>query len=194
MKQIVNKTWSEVFSEYRRKIDETTVRVVILGPGKGNTGFEKRIKIKEHLSGMSKHYDVVFPEDIKIPSDILPNSSEWARIGFVIGHANIIIALLINDIKVSGVLTEISKYEDNPGFRDKAYLLVPKEKNKAHKSSPLIWQAITSYSKEHRLVYTEEEFGTCLKIRNFAATVVDEYRKKEAWKEFQKQNGLTTTY
>lgn len=190
MKNGEHPSWTAAFSEYRKLIDETKVSVVILGPGKGNVGFDKRVKIKEHLAGLSKYYDVAFPEDIKVPPDLLPNGSEWIRIGFVVGNAGVIIALLINDIKVSGVLTEVTKYEDHEGFREKAFLLVPKEHNKAHKSGPLIWQAANYYPRAHRLIYKDDELATCLKIRDFVGSVVDEHRKQIAWREFQKRKGM----
>jgi len=164
--------------------------VVILGPAKNNTGFEKRSKIKEHLMGLSTHYDVAFPEEIKIPPGMLPDDSEWTKINYIVGNAEVIIALLIDDIKVTGVLTEISKYSGFSGFREKAFLLVPKERTKWKRGAPLIWESVKDFPRERKLSYTDDEFATCNKIRDFAGSVVDAFRKQATYKIFQEKHGM----
>ncbi len=184
--------WNKSFQEYRKSIDETDVKIIVLGPAQQSPGFEKRVEIKQHLQSLSARYDVAFPEELEVPSDALPKKDQWTPVDFVVADAQVIFALLIDHRDVTGVLTEVTRYEQHKGFRDKAYLIIPRKRTQAWKSSrsPQIWAAARDFPIDQRLVYTKEEFTDCHKIRDYMGAVVDRYRKAKRWEDFINKQGM----
>ena len=166
--------WNERFRQYRNAINEIQLKIIILGPSDRSPGYNKRVEIRDHLSNLSSNYDVAFPEEIQMPQDLLPDEGRWRPLDFIVGDADIIFALLIDHERVTGVLSEITKYGDRKGFRGKAFLLVP-EKRKPPKGSylPQIWAAAEDYPHDKKLFYSAEEFKDCSKIRDYVGANVD---------------------
>jgi hypothetical protein len=183
--------WNESFRNYQNSISGTQLKIIILGPADSSPGYQKRVEIRNHLSNLSSNYDVSFPEQIKVPENILPDTSRWKSVDFLVGEADIIFALLIDDKRVTGVLGEITKYGERQGFREKAFILVPK-KRKARKGSylPQIWAEVADYPSERKLYYSDEEFKDCSKIRDYVSANADLRRKRICWEEFIKSRGL----
>lgn len=184
--------WNQSFQEYRKSIVETDVKIVTLGPAKRSPGFEKRAELKQHLKHLSARYDVAFPEELEIPSDALPPKDLWTAVDFVVADAQVIFALLIDHRDVTGVLAEVTRYEQRKGFRDKSYLIIPRKRTQGRRSSrsPQIWATARNYPSDHRLGFTDEEFEDCHKIRDYIGAVVDRYRKTKRWEEFMNKQGM----
>jgi hypothetical protein len=184
--------WNESFRRYQNAISEIQLRIIILGPGDRGSGYEKRVEIRNHLKNLSSNYDVAFPEEIKMPQDLLPEDKRWKPLDFIVADADIVFALLIDNEKVTGVLGEITKYGDRKGFQEKAFLLVPK-RLKVPKGSylPLIWAAASDYPSNRKLYYSAEEFKDCSKIRDYVAANTDLLRRRICWGNFMNSQGLT---
>jgi len=186
--------FSESFQQYRRSIEQTKLMIVILGPGGTSPGYNKRTEIREHLRSTNKNDDVGFPEDITVPPEVLPDKGQhWSWLDFIIANAQIVFALLVDSKDVTGVLSEVSRYGNKKGFREKSFLILPK-KDRSIKGSRLsqIWAAAEDYPKNRKLRYSREEFLSCVLIRDYVAAQVDLYRKRLRWDEFMKKAGMTT--
>jgi len=192
-KDSTHNLFNEGFQQYRSSIEQTKLKIVILGPAKQSPAYDKRIQIREHLRNTGKNDDVAFPEEVTVPSEVLPDEGRWSSIDFIIANAQIVFALLVDDEKVTGVLGEVTKYGDKKGFRDKSFLILP-GKHKTVKGSylPQIWAAAEDYPKDRTLRYSDEEFRSCVLTRDYVAAKVDVYRKRLCWDEFMKKAGMTT--
>ena len=192
-KDSAHNLFNESFQKYRRQVEQTKLKVVILGPARKSHGYDKRIEVREHLRSTSKTDDVAFPEEITVPPEILPDKGHWSYLDFIIANAQIIFALLVDDKNVTGVLSEVTRYGNQKGFRDKSFLMLP-IKRKTVKGSylPQIWAAAEDYPKDRTLRYSDEEFSSCVRIRDYVAAEVDVYRKRLCWDEFLKKAGMTT--
>ncbi len=192
-KDSTHNLFNENFQQYRRSIKQTKLKIVILGPARQGPGYNKRAQIREHLKSISKTDDVAFPEEITVPPEILPDEGHWSSVDFIIANAQIVFALLMDDKRVTGVLSELSRYGNQKGFRDKSFLILP-EKHKTVKGShlPQIWAAAVDYPKDRTLRYSDEEFLSCVRTRDYVAAKVDVCRKRRRWDEFMKKAGMTT--
>lgn len=192
-KDSTHNLFNESFQQYRRSIEQTKLKIVILGPARQSPGYDKRIEIREHLRNTSKTDDVAFPEEVTAPPEVLPDEGHWSPLDFIIANAQIIFALLVDDKKVTGVLSEVTRYGNQKGFRDKAFIILP-GKRKTVKGSylPQIWAAAEDYPKDRTLRYSDEEFLSCVRTRDYVAAKVDVYRKRLCWGEFMKKAGMTT--
>jgi hypothetical protein len=185
--------FNESFQQYLRSIEQTKLKIVILGPARQSPGYKKRAEIREHLKSISKTDNVAFPEEITVPTDILPDEGHWSSLDFIIADAQIVFALLIDNEKVTGVLGELTRYGNKKGFRDKSFLILPK-KRKITKGSylPQIWAAAEDYPKDRTLRYSNEEFLSCVRTRDYVAAKVDLYRKRLCWGKFMEKAEMTT--
>ena len=185
--------FNEDFQQYLRSIEQTKLKIIILGPAGRSPGYDKRVEIRKHLRSLSKTDNVAFPEEITVPSEILPDEGHWSSTDFIVANAQIVFALLIDHRKVTGVLGEVTKYGYVKGFRDKSFLILP-GKHKTLKGSylPQIWAAAEDYPKDRTLRYSDEEFLSCVLIRDYVAAKVNLYRKRLCWDEFMKNTGMTT--
>lgn len=185
--------FNEDFQQYRRSIEQTKLKIVILGPGRQGPGYDKRVKIRKHLRSLSKTDDVAFPEEVAVPPEVLPDEGHWSSLDFIIANAQIVFALLIDHRDVTGVLGEVTKYGDKKGFRDKSFLILPRERKKAKGSYlPQIWAAAEDYPKNRTLRYSDEEFRSCVLTRDYVAAKVNVYRTRLCWDEFMKKTGMTS--
>ncbi|MFC2019209.1 hypothetical protein ACFLU4_04545 [Chloroflexota bacterium] len=193
LKDSTHSLFNESFLQYRRSIEQTKLKIIILGPAKQSPGYDKRVQIRDHLRSNSIADDVAFPEDITVPPEVLPNGGQWPIIDFIIANAQMVFALLVDDRKVTGVLSEVTRYHDKKGFRDKSYLILPIARKKAKGSYfPLIWEAAAVYPKDRTLRYKDEEFRDCNITRAYVAAKVDIYRRRLRWDEYMEKKGLTT--
>lgn len=192
-KDSTHNLFNESFQQYRRSIEQTKLKIVILGPARQSPGYKKRAEIREHLKSISKTDDVAFPEEITVPPEVLPDEGHWSSVDFIIANAQIVFALLMDNKKVTGVLSELTRYGNQKGFRDKSFLILP-GKHKTVKGSylPLIWAAAMDYPKDRTLRYSDEEFLGCVRTRDYVSAKVDLYRKRLCWDEFMKKAGMTT--
>lgn len=185
--------FNEDFQQYRRSIEQTKLKIVILGPGRQGPGYDKRVEIRKHLRSLSKTDDVDFPEEITVPSDILPGEGQWSSTDFIVANAQIVFALLIDHKDVTGVLGEVTKYGYLKGFRDKSFLILPKKRKKAKsRNLPQIWAAAEDYPKDRTLRYSDEEFLSCVLTRDYVAAKVNVYRTRLCYDKFMKKAGMTT--
>lgn len=185
--------FNESFQRYLKSKEQTKLMIIVLGPTKGSSGHEKRIQIRDHLRSTGSTDDVAFPEELDVPEEALPDDDIWPGIDFIIVNAQIIFALLIDETNVTGVLTEVSRHYDKKGFRDKSFLILPKKRRQTRGGSlPLIWVAADAYPKDRTLRYSEDEFRSCVRIRDYVAAKVNVYRKRLRWDEFMKEAGMTT--
>ena len=167
--------------------------IVILGPGGKSPGYDKRTEIREHLRSTNKTDDVNFPEEITVPPEALPDEGHWSRLDFIIANTQVVFALLVDSKDVTGVLGEVTRYGDKKGFREKAFLILPRKSGRVKGSYlPQIWAAAEDYPKNRKLRYSGEEFLSCVRIRDYVAAQVDLYRKRLSWDEFMKKAGMTT--
>jgi len=192
-KDSTHNLFNEDFQQYRRSIEQTKLKIVILGPGRQGPGYDKRVEIREHLRSLSKTDDVAFPEEITVPSEILPDEGRWSSTDFIVADAQMVFALLIDHRKVTGVLGEVTKYGYLEGFRDKSFLILPvKQKTVKGSYLPQIWAAAEDYPRDRTLRYSEEEFRSCVLIRDYVAAKVNLYRKRLRWEEYMQKAGMTT--
>ena len=192
-KDSTHNLFNESFHQYRRSIEQTKLKIVILGPGRRGPGYDKRVEIREHLGSLSKTDDVAFPEEITVPSEILPDEGQWSSTDFIVANAQIVFALLIDHKDVTGDLGEVTKYGYLKGFREKSFLILPKERKKAKGSYfPQIWAAAEDYPKNRTLRYSDEEFRSCVLTRDYVAAKVNVYRTRLCYDEFMKKAGMTT--
>ena len=185
--------FNEDFQQHLRSIEQTKLKIVILGPAGRSPGYDKRVEIRKHLRSLSKTDDVAFPEEITVPSEILPDEGHWSSTDFIVANAQIVFALLIDHKDVSGVLGEVTKYGYLKGFREKSFLILPKERKKAKGGYfPQIWAVAEDYPKNRTLRYSDEEFRSCVLTRDYVAAKVNVYRIRLCWDEFMKKAGMTT--
>lgn len=192
-KDSTHNLFNESFQQYRRSIEQTKLKIVILGPARQSPGYDKRTEIREHLRSTNKTDDIAFPEEIIVPPEVLPDEGHWSSLDFIIANAQIVFALLMDNKNVTGVLSEVTRYGDKKGFRDKSFLILP-GKHKTVKGSylPQIWAAAVDYPTDRTLRYSDEEFLSCARTRDYVAAKVDLYRKRLCWDEFMKKVGMTT--
>ena len=192
-KDSTHNLFNESFQQYRGSIEQTKLKIVILGPSERSPGYDKRIQIREHLRNTCKTDDVAFPEEVAVPSEVLPDEGHWSPLDFIIANAQIVFALLVDDQKVTGVLGEVTKYGDKKGFREKSFLILPNKRKKAKGSYlPQIWAAAEDYPKNRTLRYSDEEFRSCVLTRDYVAAKVKLYRTRLCWDEFMRKAGMTT--
>jgi hypothetical protein len=185
--------FNERFQEYLRSIKQTRLMIIILGPGGKSPGYDKRTQIRDHLRSTNKTDDVNFPEEVAVPPDALPDQGHWSKLDFIVASAQVIFALLVDSKDVTGVLSEVTRYGDKRGFREKAFLIIPKKAARARGSHlPQIWAAAEDYPRHRKLRYSDDEFRSCLLIRDYVAAQVDLYRRRLCWDEFMKRAGMTT--
>jgi hypothetical protein len=185
--------FNESFQQYRRSIEQTKLKIVILGPARKSPGYDKRTEIREHLRSTNKTDDVVFPEEINVPPEVLPDEGHWSSLDFIIANAEIVFALLVDNKNVTGVLGEVTKYGDKKGFREKSFLILPRKQRTVRGSFlPQIWAAAEDYPTDRTLRYSDEEFLSCARTRDYVAAKVDLYRKRLRWNEFMQKEGMTT--
>ncbi len=185
--------FNEDFQQYLRSIEQTKLKIIILGPAGRSPGYDKRVEIRKHLRSLSKTDDVAFPEEITVPSEILPDEGHWSSTDFIVANAQIVFALLIDHKDVTGVLGEVTKYGDKKGFRDKSFLILPgKHKTVKGSNLPQIWAAAKDYPRNRTLRYSDEEFHSCVLTRDYVAAKVNVYRTRLCWDEFMKKAGMTT--
>ena len=192
-KDSIHNLFNERFQQYRRSIEQTKLMIVILGPGEKSPGYSKRTEIREHLRSTNKTDDVNFPEEITVPPDVLPDGGRWSWLDFIIANAQIVFGLLVDSKDVTGVLGEVTRYGNWRGFREKSFLILPRRGGRVKGSYlPQIWAAAEDYPQNRKLRYSEEEFLSCVRIRDYVAARVDVYRKRLCWDEFMKKAGMTT--
>lgn len=185
--------FNEKFQQYLRSIKQTKLMIVILGPGGKSPRHDKRTEIREHLRSTNKTDDVNFPEEITVPPEALPDEGHWSKLDFTIANAQIVFALLVDSKNVTGVLSEVTRYGDKKGFREKAFLILPRKGARVKGDYlPQIWAAAEDYPENRKLRYSEEELLSCILIRDYVAAKVDLYRRRLRYDEFMKKEGMTT--
>lgn len=171
--------WQAVRKRKQTSFARTRLRVIVLGPGEKSPGYDKRLKIREHLQ-QNPNNDVAFLEDLLAgegtgnPNEIIRNQA------YYVGEAQVVIALTVADEKVSGVLAELIAYRNMlPGFEDKSWILVPRAGGKDKgmvATKALIRKEVENFPDGHKLFYNYDEFRDCSKIRAYVEKQVEKTR------------------
>ncbi|PIP49110.1 MAG: hypothetical protein COX14_00980 [Chloroflexi bacterium CG23_combo_of_CG06-09_8_20_14_all_45_10] len=183
--------WNERYSDFLSSFSQIKLAILVLGPGQGSQGEQKRKEIKNHLGLVNKNYDVAFSEELEEKIKVSQHD-HMANIALHISQADIIFALLVDDLRVSGALTELNKFDDFLKFREKTFLILPKRRKQIGRNDPipLIWQTVDKFPKDHKFPYTPGEFKTCESIRNFVADIANRATKKMGYERFLRESGV----
>lgn len=184
--------WSERYRGFTDSLSQIKLAILVLGPSQGSEGDSKRVEIKEHLRQLSENYDATFSEELE-PKMSVSKDTHILNIAFHIANADLVFALLLNDLRVTGVLTELNKFDDYAKFREKTYLIVPKRRQSTGKNDfvPLIWQTVDRFPNDHKFPYNSAEFRSCDSIRNFVATIADRFSKRIAYENLLRESGIS---
>lgn len=190
--EVKHPIWGKRCAELEESCSEVELAILVLGSGQGSSGYNKRLEIKAHLNQVSNKFDATFSEEIE-GAIAVPEGNHMTNIRLHTSLANVIFALLIDDPRVSGVLTELNKFDDYPRFREKTYLIVPKRRRSIRRNDcvPLIWQTVDKFPQTHILDYSAEEFESCDNIRNYVEDIAKRVAKKNVYQTFVEKSGMS---
>lgn len=163
--------WESALKSKFDDIENTPVKILIWGPGEGwERYYAKRIQIRDHLRAINRHNEAVTSEELEqqYPQLKQYNTQDAERVQ--VETCDLIIILVVKEKKVTGVQTEISIYRQQRGFYDKARLLIPRlTTRERERNQGFLSQGWIDYPREHCLVYNEQQFEDCTRIRNYCA-------------------------
>ena len=152
--------------------------ILVWGPGKGwSDYFAKREEICRHLNSTPNN-------DAKMSEELIEGDARFRRLGpqqvyrgeqLQLDIADVLFVLIVKDSRVTGVQTEVAKWEDNPVFQQKAYVLVPELTEEEQQGGSFLSLGWVNYN-HHRFDYTPEMYRDCIKIREYCSRVVDGIR------------------
>jgi hypothetical protein len=183
--------WEADFEPWRNGLDEvlhqrdaTQVKIMSWGPGQRSPGYEKRVRICEHLSnGVDSVYimEQLLREDPRLKQMADKNLYDAEEVAA--SEADLVICL-IPAAGGTGAYGEILKYHELPYIAPKIRVLIPKEAPKT--GGGFIYRASQGIPEEHVFRYRRTQFETCEDIRAKCSEWVAAVRHKkfmDAWRK-----------
>jgi hypothetical protein len=170
--------WRVALDGAFRRIEDEPVLILVWGPGKSwKDYYAKREELCKHLNATQKN-------DARTSEDLIENDERFRRLGpqrvyrgeqMQLGIADVVFVLIVKDSRVTGVQTEVAKWEDNAMFQQKAYVLVPELTEEEREGGSFLSLGWVNYTN-HRFDYTPEMYSDCTRIRDYCSSVVDGIR------------------
>lgn len=159
---------------HAEELENTLVKVLFWGPGEySKQHYEKRMQIVDHLRGSATANDVFTSEllDDEGPQ-LLKDLSLRDREELHAQEADLIFILLVSEKQVTGPDSELLSFGHEKRFRDKMWILLPKDWKKAG----YLAEGVKAFPEERKKRYTFKQIKDCKRIRSFCDEKIKEVR------------------
>lgn len=188
-----HRTWRTALDRAFEQLQAEPVLILVWGPGKGwPEYYAKREEICRHLNGTPNN-------DAKTSEELMDADERFKRLGpqhvyrgeqLQLDIADVVFVLIVKDSRVTGVQTEVAKWEDNPTFQHKAHVLVPELTEEEQEGGSFLSLGWVNYN-HHRFGYTPEMYSDCTRIREHCSRVVDGIRADRGLRALEAGQPLT---
>ena len=175
------KDWGQKLTPYFDELHKTQVFVLCWGPGKYAPSelYDKRIELRDDLRNSNPNNKVITSEEIKDIDKRFAVLTDIDAEELQVREADLVLALLTSQEKISGTFTELALYRNVPDFCNKTILLLPKLSQKEAKKLGFSAEVFDNFNTKNILYYTHDEFVTCEAMRDFCRKRVDSSRVKK---------------
>lgn len=171
-------SWDRRFAKLREQVTLIHLRVLLWGAGEGTPDHPKRKEIADHLRAQFPGDDVATSEELVARNEDLFGGIHVYKQEELQWHlADVVIALVPKEPRVSGVRAELAMFGMNPNFIEKALVILPKLKAADRKKLRFLDLGWAEIPWPRKFSYTDRQYRDCSQIRKWSEDMVDQMRR-----------------
>ena len=183
--------WRNSMAKVRAEIESVHLQILVWGPGSRSPDLPKRTTVMEHLAATPNNEVTTSEQLIKSGVDDFSGMTLRDREWIHWRNADLVIAIVPTEPRVTGVRTEIAIFGNDKEFLDKLVLIRPKLNQRQERELSFLERSWRELTVSRRFDFTDKQYHDCHLIRQFCADQVLSVRNERALSQM-KLRGKTT--